>query len=593
MSKLTQRYSNESMIARRDKNRLKFLERATAKFGAKFDYSRAVFVNQKTPLTIICPDHGDFETTPDKHLRAVTGCPKCGVDSRGVIRNQKAREEFHDLFEAVFSKHLILLDPYQSVFEPVRVQCITCGTINSISPDDIKHQLKNLRNYCRNCSRALNRKVYQEKKLGEIKAYADQHFSDLDLSNSVYINMHTPMEFVCAFHGPQLRNPVEFLNSPRGCVQCALDELGWAGSRIRQLTSGDPKFKARPTKIAVMSIEAFGITSLKVGITVRSLEQRYREALKVVWYTVELHELDALMLELLIKREFERHRDTRIYKAGMRSGERWAGDTEIYWPSQKDEIISFIQTRVSELTKGDKNYWQKYQLEIPSEEPIAVNFEKSVVNLPKPVIGISPKTTKMVVKFDSIADADRAGYKNISWVLSGHRNQSGGLLWFTDEEVNSEAFQALLNDKLTALKISDLNNGKPVRCKESGIHYHSTKQAAEAIKKSGYKISPSHITSVCKGRRPHAGGYTWEYSALTHEEIDVLDQPASIPPPSVQVSNSDKQVKVFKQETGELVGIFDSQSQAARELSLSGAGTISAALKKGKTVKGYRFELIQ
>ena len=125
MNKLSQRYSNESMIARRNKNRLKFLERATAKFGNKFDYSNAIFVNQKTPLTIICPDHGNFELTPDKHLRAVTGCPNCGIASAGFIRNRKAKNAFDDLFKTVFSKHLILLDQYQSVFNPVRVQCKT------------------------------------------------------------------------------------------------------------------------------------------------------------------------------------------------------------------------------------------------------------------------------------------------------------------------------------------------------------------------------------------------------------------------------------------------------------------------------------
>lgn len=593
MSKLSNRYSNESMIARRNKNKLKFLERANEKFGNKFDYSSAMFINQKTSLTIICPDHGDFETTPDKHLGAVTGCPKCGINSAGVKRNKKAKDEFHQIFETVFSKHLKLLNEYQSVYEPVRVQCQTCGVVDSVSPDNIKHQKKKLRNYCSNCSNTFNRTTAQQNKLEEIKAHAGQNFPGLNLSSSVYINMHTPMEFVCTYHGAQQRNPVEFLNSPRGCVQCARDELGWSGTRIRQLTSGDPKFLSRSTKLAVMSVEVFGIESLKVGITTRSLEQRYREALKIIWYSVELDELDALMLELLVKREFERHQDKRIYKAGMRAGDRWSGDTEIYWPTKKDEIISFIEARVSELTNDDENYWLKYQLEIPSEEPIAVNFEKSLVNLPKPVIGISPETMKVVVKFDCIADANRAGYKNVSMALSGHRNQSGGLLWFTEEEADSDTFKALLKDKLNALNMSVLSNGKPVRCKESGIHYHSTNQAAESIEKAGYKISPSHITSVCKSRRHHAGGFTWEYSSLTHHEIAIMDQPTSIPLPSVKGTNANKQVKVFKQKTGELVGIFDSQSEAARQLGLSGTGPISLAIKNRKTVKGYRFELTE
>ena len=178
-------------------------------------------------------------------------------------------------------------------------------------------------------------------------------------------------------------------------------------------------------------------------------------------------------------------------------------------------------------------------------------------------------------------------------VLSGQRHQSGGLLWFTDEELNSSSFDVLFSKKLNALTNSDLFSGRPVRCKESGIHYHTSSQAADAIKKAGYKINPSHITSACKGNRPHAGGFTWEYSELTHEEIAELDQPPSIPRPSVKVSNADKEVSVFNQDTGELIGTFKSQSEAARSLGLSGAGTISVALKKGRAVKGYKFKVTE
>jgi hypothetical protein len=43
---------------------------------AKYDYSQAEYSTSKTKICIICPTHGKFWQTPNKHLRGC-GCPKC------------------------------------------------------------------------------------------------------------------------------------------------------------------------------------------------------------------------------------------------------------------------------------------------------------------------------------------------------------------------------------------------------------------------------------------------------------------------------------------------------------------------------------
>lgn len=45
--------------------------------GNKYDYSKSFYVNNKSKITIICTEHGEFTQTPDNHL-AGKGCPKCG-----------------------------------------------------------------------------------------------------------------------------------------------------------------------------------------------------------------------------------------------------------------------------------------------------------------------------------------------------------------------------------------------------------------------------------------------------------------------------------------------------------------------------------
>ena len=54
-----------------------FLERAREVHGDKYDYSKVEYIDSKTPICIICPKHGEFWQKPMNHLRGY-GCKKCG-----------------------------------------------------------------------------------------------------------------------------------------------------------------------------------------------------------------------------------------------------------------------------------------------------------------------------------------------------------------------------------------------------------------------------------------------------------------------------------------------------------------------------------
>ncbi len=49
--------------------------------GDKYDYSKVIFNKMKEKVCIICPEHGEFWQTPQKHLNG-QGCPKCGIEKR-------------------------------------------------------------------------------------------------------------------------------------------------------------------------------------------------------------------------------------------------------------------------------------------------------------------------------------------------------------------------------------------------------------------------------------------------------------------------------------------------------------------------------
>lgn len=56
-----------------------FIEKAKEIHGDKYDYSYVDYVNQSTPVMMVCPKHGLFKQTPGQHLRS-TGCPVCGKE---------------------------------------------------------------------------------------------------------------------------------------------------------------------------------------------------------------------------------------------------------------------------------------------------------------------------------------------------------------------------------------------------------------------------------------------------------------------------------------------------------------------------------
>ncbi len=68
-----------------------WIARARAVHGDKYDYSRTVYVNQRTDVEIICPVHGLFTQKADSHIRG-NGCRLCGLKSE----NHKGVHDWSD-----------------------------------------------------------------------------------------------------------------------------------------------------------------------------------------------------------------------------------------------------------------------------------------------------------------------------------------------------------------------------------------------------------------------------------------------------------------------------------------------------------------
>lgn len=59
-----------------------FIDKAKSIHGDKYDYSKVVYVNNKTRITLICPKHGEFTIRPFNHIVSGDGCSACRYEAK-------------------------------------------------------------------------------------------------------------------------------------------------------------------------------------------------------------------------------------------------------------------------------------------------------------------------------------------------------------------------------------------------------------------------------------------------------------------------------------------------------------------------------
>lgn len=486
----------------------RFLESAKARHSDRFDYSTALatFRTQKSPaVEIFCRKHkSSFVVTPFNHLRSASGgCSRCDEEQMREFFLSREGDKFRKFFDANLSSRIEIRSKFLGMTEDLEIYC---KTHNSISRHKPTHLMNNGAFGCNQCARestGLKSRLNESEVTKKLVLILPDHIKVL----SVGFNSDegtTKIVASCAVHG-RFETTVGYLNrSEHKCPKCGLEHIGYAGHRLQRLVK-DGK-RGRPTQIAVMEIDVFGISSMKVGVTVRTLEERYKWYLKKVFCSVRIDEIDAYILENQIRRKFGKYQDLRILKAGMRSGERWSGDTECYRFEAREEICEFISNFLKREV-GHLNYENELTLyEAPTFTERSVSRDRSESNKPIAVVGVDPITNEVVQRFVSTSEATRAGFKNVSMVISEKydRQASGGLRWFKEQEFDPS--------KIAPLADSERGNPRRVVCVETGEEFESITAAEKSLQNRGIRISGSHISSVCRGKREIAGGYHWRYA---------------------------------------------------------------------------------
>jgi len=197
-----------------------FIIDAIAVHGDSYDYTNSEYIRAGSPITIICPEHGEFTQRASNHTRGV-GCPKCG-DARTSRARSYDLDKFMLIAQSVHGQYDYTHSVYRDSVTPIDIVCTTHGVFSQ-RPDDhlsgkgclrcgIQKSADSKRHTCENF---VNRAIRC-------------HNGQYDYSLVDYINARSAVKIICPTHGEFKQTPGKHLGGA-GCPKC--------GNRISKISN--------------------------------------------------------------------------------------------------------------------------------------------------------------------------------------------------------------------------------------------------------------------------------------------------------------------------------------------------------------------
>lgn len=201
-----------------------FIERARKIHGEKYDYSKCEYIDAKTKMPIICPEHGEFLQSYAKHVLRKHACPKCGIHKCANAISmpfdefvKRAREKHGDKFQYI-----------ENTYKGMRSKLsLICQIHGNVEMSGVCHCIsKTGCPKCRHVSAGINktRSIDEFIRLGK-----EKHNNKYDYSKVInYENGTSKICIICPIHGDFFQTVNNHLSS--GCRKCA-DDLHASKSR--------------------------------------------------------------------------------------------------------------------------------------------------------------------------------------------------------------------------------------------------------------------------------------------------------------------------------------------------------------------------
>lgn len=233
-----------------------FIARANAIHGDRYEYSLVEYVGSAAKVTIICPEHGPFEQTPSEHLVG-SGCTKCGILARAEVRRKTTEQFIASSYEVHGDRYDYSLVEYLSAQERVTIICPEHGPFEQTPNNHLGGK------GCYECGIVANGDAKRSTTEQFIAKARMVHGDRYDYLLVKYVKSSKKVKIICPDHGLFLQKPNDHISQKSGCPDCAK-------------TGFDPSEPGLLYYLAITTDE--GYTRYKIGITNRSVEERFRGA---------------------------------------------------------------------------------------------------------------------------------------------------------------------------------------------------------------------------------------------------------------------------------------------------------------------------
>ncbi len=181
-----------------------FIKRSQIVHGNRYDYSKVIYRSAYTPVTIICPIHGEFTQIPRNHLYCKDGCPACFGNSKSSTEEfvAKARAKYGNLYD--YSK-------VEYKGNKIKV-CIVCPEHGEFWMSPNNH----LRGH--RCPACFGTPKYTKEEF--IVKAREVHGDKYDYSKVVYDGLQKKVCIVCPEHGEFWQLAGTHLRG-NGCSKCS------------------------------------------------------------------------------------------------------------------------------------------------------------------------------------------------------------------------------------------------------------------------------------------------------------------------------------------------------------------------------------
>lgn len=265
----------------------KFIERANAKHGYRYDYSEVKFKNVESKIRIICPEHGAFNQQLMSHLKGFN-CPKCGNQSKAEKLKQPLEEFLSEARISHGNKYDYSEVVYTNAQTKVKIICPEHGPFYQRPANHIREV------GCSQCSHAiagLERRLTTEEFVERARLV---HGSKYNYSKAQYTRGLEKVEIICSEHGSFWQSPATHtMGNKSGCPGCAIPGYD----------------QTKPGLLYYLAVTTNNSETLyKIGITNLTVEKRFPNAdlarIRVIRTWQFSKGIEAANRELAVLREF-------------------------------------------------------------------------------------------------------------------------------------------------------------------------------------------------------------------------------------------------------------------------------------------------